>query len=427
MKRVALVAAHFSPSNLAAIHRSRLWAQHLPEFGWDPLIVTTHWRYYEEKLDWDLHALVDPELRVIRTPALPTRLLRVVGDIGIRGLAFHYRALRKLALNHELDFIHITIPSNYSALLGRMVRARYGVPYGIDYIDPWVHHWPGSEAPLSKAWLSRHLANLLEPWAVRGASLITGVAPGYFEDVFMRNPGLRGRVVAAAMPYGGSEDDFKAIRAKPRAPFLFRPDDGRFHVIYAGAMLPQAYGVLERLLQALRVLRRERPQITSKLSLHFVGTGKSPDDPNGYNIRPLAERYEVTDMVHEHPQRIGYVDVLNHLIHASGVLVLGSTEPHYSPSKLFQAVLSGRPVFALLHEASTAVGMLRESGAGEAMTFTEASLPEPEVLAQKLARFIEAAMQPREIRWAAFEPYSARASARALAAALDEALARSRA
>ena len=44
-------AGHFPPSNLAGVHRSRLWAQHLPEFGWEPIIVTAHSKYYEEKLD----------------------------------------------------------------------------------------------------------------------------------------------------------------------------------------------------------------------------------------------------------------------------------------------------------------------------------------------------------------------------------------
>jgi len=92
MKNVVLVAAHFTPSNLAAVHRSRLWAQHLREVGWNPIIVTTHYRHYEEALDWDLHGLVQADLEVIRTAAFLTKPLRTVGDIGVRGLLFHYRA-----------------------------------------------------------------------------------------------------------------------------------------------------------------------------------------------------------------------------------------------------------------------------------------------------------------------------------------------
>ena len=44
-KQVALVSAHFPPSHLAGVHRARLWAQYLPEFGWTPIVVTTQERH----------------------------------------------------------------------------------------------------------------------------------------------------------------------------------------------------------------------------------------------------------------------------------------------------------------------------------------------------------------------------------------------
>ena len=57
----------------------------------------------------------------------------------------------------------------------------------------------------------------------------------------------------------------------------------------------------------------------------------------------------------EHPQRVSYIDVLSHLVQAAAILVIGSTEPHYSPSKIYQSVEARRPIFALLHKASTAI------------------------------------------------------------------------
>jgi hypothetical protein len=427
MKRLALVAAHFAPSNLAAVHRARLWAQYLPELGWEPVVVTTHHRHYAEALDWDLAALCPRDLRVVATAALPTRPVRVIGDIGVRGLPFHYAALAKLAQRERIDFLHVTVPSNYSALLGRMLHARHGVPYGIDYIDPWVHEWPGSERRFSKAWTSARLGELLEPWAVKDAALITGVAPLYYEAVLERNPALRGRVVTAAMPYGGSEQDFALVRAQPKPPWLFDPGDGGFHVLYAGAMLPRAFVVLERLLDAVLELRMSRPELARRLHLHFVGTGTSPSDPEGYNVRPLAQARGLESVVHEHPARIPYVDVLRHLTQASAILILGSTEAHYTPSKAFQAVLAGPPVLALLHERSTAADFLARANAARVVTLTEHALPTAEGLAQALAELMETdARTQRTVRWELLEPYSARSSARALAEALDEALARSR-
>jgi len=127
--------------------------------------------------------------------------------------------------------------------------------------------------------------------------------------------------------------------------------------------------------------------------------------------------------VDEHPNRISYVDVLNHLLHASAILILGSSETHYTPSKVYQAVQAKRPVFALLHEQSTAVGLLRDIGAGSVTTLTESRLPSPEELASALSAFIQAPRNPaKQFRSDLFEPYSARHSSRLLAEALERAL-----
>lgn len=425
VRAVAIVAAHFVPSNLAGVHRSRLWSLHLREFGWEPVIITTHWDHYEEQIETELMELVPPDLKVIRTKAFGTRPIRLVGDLGVRAFRAHYGALLGLAHNHAVDFVHITIPSNFSALLGRLVRRKTGVPYGIDYIDPWVHEFPGSRKLFTKAWASARLADWLEPWAVRDASLITGINRRYFQGVLDRNPHLATQAVLAEMPYGGSEADHDYARRHPRPAKLFAPHAGKFNLIYAGAMLPNAYLVLDRILESLTLLKKKRLALPQEFHLHFVGTGKSPDDPKGFNILPRIERHGLADCVSESPQRLPYLDVLNHLHAASGILVLGSTEPHYSPSKIFQSVMSRRPVLALLHRDSTAVPLLRACNAGPVVTLTEELLPRAETLADVLERFIHGKdYSEAEVNWAALEKHSARESARALAGALDESLAR---
>jgi hypothetical protein len=120
---------------------------------------------------------------------------------------------------------------------------------------------------------------------------------------------------------------------------------------------------------------------------------------------------------------LAYLDVLSHLHAASGILVFGSTEPHYSPSKLFQSVMSRHPVFALLHEASEAVPIFQALNAGTLITLTQSVLPTAEVIAEALERFIfQNPYSDVSVNWTALEQYSARASARTLATALDEAL-----
>jgi hypothetical protein len=425
MKSVALVASHFVPSNLAAVHRSRLWSLYLAEFGWEPIIVTTHPRYYEEALEPELEKLVRAGLRVIQTGAIPTRPVRLIGDIGVRGFWWHRRALLELAERREIDFVHITIPANFSAPLGRMVKARTGVRYGIDYIDPWVHEFPGSRDFGTKAWASARLAEVLEPWCVREASLITGINEGYVRGTLERNAYLREQSVVAVMPYGGAASDHEVVRGESRDPFLFRGAERAFRLVYAGAMLPAAFPVLEALLRGLAYLKERNPCLAEVLRVFFIGTGKSPSDELGYNVMPLAEHYGVGDVVSERPHRIGYLDVLSHLEGASGVFVMGTTEAHYSPSKVYQSLMSGRPVLSCLHEESSAVSLMMAAAAGPVLTLTAGRLPSAEEMAlalQSLMGMESYSLRPEAIK--ALEDLSARRSAQVLAGALDRAVLR---
>jgi hypothetical protein len=422
MKRLALVSGHFAPSNLVGAHRARLWSRYLPEFGWEPIVVTGDPERYEERPDPDLLRLVAPDLRVIHAWTLPTRPLRLVGDVGIRAFWGCYRALARLASDREIDFVLITIPSNFLAPVGRLIHCRYGVPYGIDYQDPWVARSSPSEAAFGKAWLSHRLALILEPWSVRHAAMVTGISPGYIAGMLERNPRVSETAVIASMAMGSEPEAYEMVRGLQRAPFLFDRADGRFHMVYAGALLPAGGVMVDAFLAGLKVLRQRRPDLADRLRVHFVGTGRSPDDPQGHQVRQRAALAGVEDMVDEHPQRIGYLDVLNHLTLCDGVLILGSVEPHYSPSKVFQALLSERPVFAMLHEKSTAVDIIRANGVGQVLTLTETALPAPTDVAAALQAFmLDGAYGAGSGDPSAFDAHTARTSARALATALDSA------
>ncbi|RYG34766.1 MAG: hypothetical protein EOO01_31990, partial [Chitinophagaceae bacterium] len=62
------------------MHRPRLFAQHLPEFGWLPVILTVNEKFYEEKPDWDLVKLLPPGLRIEKVNAMKVGKIRLIGD-----------------------------------------------------------------------------------------------------------------------------------------------------------------------------------------------------------------------------------------------------------------------------------------------------------------------------------------------------------
>ena len=129
-------------------------------------------------------------------------------------------------------------------------------------------------------------------------------------------------------------------------------------------MLPKAYEPLEEIFAAIQ----QHKDLFTGIEFHFIGTGKRPDDAASHNIKPMAMKYGLWEtVVFEYPARIPYLDVLVHLNAADGIFILGSTEPHYTPSKVFQGVLSKKPILAVLHKDSTALKVINETGAGKAL------------------------------------------------------------
>lgn len=418
--KIIIVAPHFPPSNLAGVHRSRLFAQHLVDFGWEPIIVTVHEKFYEETLDPYIEKLVSPHLRIEKVNALSVKPIKIVGDIGIRGFLGLYWRIMNLIKHEQIKFLYIPIPSNFAALLGPLVHAKTGIPYGIDYIDPWVHFWPGSEKIGSKAWIARKLAEYLEPIAVKKASLITGVAPGYYEAVLERNPHLKTQAITVAMPYGGEVKDHACVARLNLDPFLFKKETGVLDFVYAGAMLPKAFKPLEEIMKAMVA----QPEVFHNCRIHFIGSGTSPNDQNGYNIKDLAQKYGLWEKIfYEYPKRIAYLEVITHLNAADGTFILGSTEAHYTPSKVYQSVLSEKAVFAVLHQASSACQVIRDTEAGTVLDFDgEEDLSKINTrfvsLWQQHLRFL-AQFKPENINKNQFEKYSAKSVTKTLTNALN--------
>lgn len=361
-----IIYPHFPPSNLAGVHRPRLFANHLKSFGWEPVVLTVHEKYYEEHLDWNLHKLLPADLRIEKVNAFPITKPRFIGDIGLRA----FFQLRKCALDllktERFDFVYIPIPSFYVSLIGPYLHKKTGIKYGIDYIDPWVHQFPGTDKIFSRHWLSTKLAKWLEPLAVKKASIITGVAETYYAPVFERNIHLKNSCLSAAMQYGGEPMDHTSLTAIKNKPTIFS-NNQKIKLIYAGAMLPKSYDILDSVFEAIQMNKGAFDNI----EIYFVGTGKHPNDLNGHNVKPLAEKYSLwNSIIYEHPHRIPYLDVLAHLGEADGIFILGSKEAHYTPSKVFQSILSKTPVFAILHEESEAVKIIKKTNSGICMTVT---------------------------------------------------------
>lgn len=421
MKRVLIVAADFAPSSLPPALRARFFARQLPAFGWEPIVLTVDPSRYSTAVDPEMNALVPDTVKVIRTAALSERVTRRigVGDVGLRSLWQHWRALGALIDREKIDAVLISVPPYASMLLGRAAH-RLGVPYVIDYIDPWrkmpYRQLPRRRRP-PKGRLAYALADLVEPGVVRRAAHLTAVSSGTLDIVRAMYPWLG--VESTEIPYGGDIGDFEYLRAHPRRQAIFDRRDGCLHVSYVGACIAAMSDTLRAAFDGLRSFVREAPEAARRIRLHFVGTTYAPGGADKSVVMPLAREAGVADLVDERQARVSYLDALQILLDSSGLLIVGSDAPHYTASKVFPCVLARKPLLAVFHEDSSVVRILRETNGGTVASFGAGGPAAAAPIVQAWLGSIAAGAAPPATRWDRFEQYTTRAMAGRLAAVFD--------
>jgi hypothetical protein len=426
MKRVAIVGADFAPSSYPPALRIRFFAQHLPEFGYEPIIVTTQPKYYLWQVDKENNNLVPEGLKVIRTAALKEKYTRPlgIGDVGIRSMGRHWRTISRLCRQKRIDLLYIPVPPYVPMVLGRLAHLRFGIPYVIDYIDPWVieYYWklPKEQRPPKWA-LSYAMSRVLEPFALKNVSHITGVARGYMDGVVKSYDWITEDDITG-IPYGGEGADFEYLRRHPRRNPIFQRNDGTIHLSYVGRGGPDMLPTLRALFEAVKLGLQRSPDLFGRLKMYFVGTTYAADAEGQYQVLPLAREIGVEAYVEEHPARVPYLDALQILLDSHALLAIGSEEPYYTASKIFPNILANRPLLAIFHEESTVVTMVRETGAGEVVTFNAQNPPiaHVEKIAERLHALLTLPPGHRPAtQWDAFEPYTTRSMTQQLAKVFD--------
>jgi hypothetical protein len=198
----------------------------------------------------------------------------------------------------------------------------------------------------------------LEGSVLRAADAIVAVSAGTYEDIFARRPDLRTKV-CAAIPIGGDEADFAIVAANGRSNAFFDRHDGFVHICSVGTILPMGMDTVRAVLTAAADLRLRRPDVGSRLRLHFFGTSNERSIGPAGRVAPLAREIGVADLVTEHPARVDYLDAVRLQLDADALLLMGSREAHYTASKLYPALLARRPLLAVYHESSSVVDILR--------------------------------------------------------------------
>ena len=425
-KTVVIVSADFAPSSYPQALRARFFARYLPDFGWKPIVLTVEPQYYEWAVDPENEKLLPADLEVVRTRAFPARLTRKfgIGDIGLRCLWQQWMALRRLCQREPVDLILVPIPPNPSMVLARLAYQEFGIPYVLDYNDPVTtnYYWklPRSQRP-PKYVLAYAMALLIEPFALRRVGELVSVDTSYTVEAQARYHGL-GQLRTTAIPHGGEPADFEYLSLHPRKNTFFDKGDGLLHLGYVGRGGVDMISTLRALFRAVRLGQERNPKLFERLRMHFVGTTYAHNGGSQYQVLPTARSEGVESLIDEHPTRVSYLAAIQILLDCHALLMLGSESAHYTASKVFPYMLAKRPILAIFHQASSAVNILKDTHAGEVVTFGDLESLEARIPAITLQ--LENILNlPREFlpatRWDAFEPYTARAMTARLARVFD--------
>ncbi len=427
MKRVLLVSPHFPPVNAPDMQRVRLALPHLRGLGWEPTVLAVEPGLVEGGVrEPRLEATYPADIRVIRSGGVSAGWTRWagVGNLWWRcGRALAAAGAAELAARRYDAVLFST--TQFSAFgLGPVWREKFGVPYVLDYQDPWVNDYyartgtrpPGG--PLKYA-LSQAGAKRLEPGVLRGAAGVIAVSAAYAEMLGRLYPWFDPARVEV-LPFGAAAADFAALEGyRPAAP-LIDFADGNVHHVYTGRCGPDMAGALTIVFRALARFRREQPAAAARLRLHFIGTGYAPPPLGEDSVMPLARAEGVADQVHEHRYRVPYFDALHYLRQAHALMAVGSDDATYAASKVFPYVLAGRPLLLVYRRGSAVARFAAEVGAGFRADFDG---PGDEDAVARVARewYGGACERTVPVAPAAFAPYTAEVLTARLAKVLDAA------
>jgi hypothetical protein len=376
VRSVLFISPHFPPDSAAGTHRARILAPHLSRFGWNPMVLTVDPSSIDGEQDVELGNAVVRDVEVIRVGAWARAWTRRAGfgDLGLRA----YRALRAaactLTTRRKVDAVLVTTYPTYPALIGKSLKKTLAMPFVLDLQDPWVSAWGKSVGPGGRPDLrsraSRIVAAKLEASVVPAADALMSVTARTMTDVVARVPSAAA-LPQLEVPIGWEPRDWAAIRGDGRGNGFFNPHDGCLHVCAVGTLLPTALAGLQAFLEA--VAQIASPVSATPLRIWFIGTSNQRQDDAPAMVRPLLASRSLNGIVHEHPPRVTYFDALRVLRDAHAVLVLGSDEPHYTPSRVFPALASRRPIIARLHPQSPANQLLTRASTSRHVQLIDSS------------------------------------------------------
>jgi glycosyltransferase involved in cell wall biosynthesis len=374
VKKLLVIAYFFPPSGAVGVYRTLKFVKYLPEFGWEPVVLTVSngkFPVYDESL----MKLIPAGLEVHRAPSwetlnegfdrpappAPPKTLRsrlhtrlyvawhelALPDVKLGWVPAATRAARELVREQGIHHVYISGSPFSSFLIGPRLKRADDVRVAIDYRDPWTQ---SITYPLRTP-LHRKIDRALEQRVVNASDLV--IANTRFNATQMVEGFGRGTRPEkfVAIHNGFDAEDFASIPHGKNDRFTITYAGAFYHSVgsthsdrAAGDDAMKTYSPLV-FFEALQAFFARRPEAKALTRVRFMGVLGQ-----GYD-RAIRERG--LDGVIE---RLGYIEYDEHLrvLKQSDVLLLvmsrGEKSRGWIPSKFFQYLGTGNPILALVPE-----------------------------------------------------------------------------
>jgi len=429
-RKVLIVSPHFPPVNAPDMQRTRMALPYLRACGWEPVVLAVAPEMIEGAVIEPLLEETYPaDTRVIRVRGLRPRATRWagVGSLWLRCARALRSAGDRLLRSETFELVFFSTTQFDAFTLGPRWKAMFGLPYVLDYQDPWINDYyklthtapPGGRL---KFGFSQWCARRREPAVLRGASGVIAVSGAYGPTLAKNHPWFDPRSVKV-LTFGAAEQDVATSREHRPSPMLVPNSDGLFHHVYAGRCGPDMSASLTIVFRAFRKFLAARPAEAERVRFHFVGTDYAPRPFGREWAMPYARAEGIEPYVTEHCYRVPYFDALYYLTHADALIAVGSNDPTYSASKIFPYVLARRPMLVVFNRHSPVMAIANAMNCGLRYAFD--SMADAGPLSNEIADawFIGGKMREFiETDPAAFLPYSSEGMTRKLAECFDAAV-----
>lgn len=355
-RQVLVVAYLFPPSGGAGVQRTTKFVKYLPEFGWQPVILTVKPGHYRLQ-DPSLQAELPLSVAVNRTSSLqlpnwlPWRVRNwiarwlLVVDEYLGWYPFAVRRGRQLLARGNVAAIYTTSAPYTNHLIGLALHRRFHLPWIVDLRDPWI----GNYSRHHPTPLHRRLDARLEAQVIRAADHVLVTSQPNMDDLIARFPGLDpGKF--SLLPNGFDQADFTGL-----APMTLPSD--RFTIVYSGSFYTQERSP-QNFLNALASMVQAELLPRHALQVFFVGN-ISPQ------VNELIKSMGFSDLVTTtgylpHQQSIAYLLSADLLL-----IIMGQKHAKQGmlTGKVFEYLAAAKPILALAPPCADA-DLVREAQAG---------------------------------------------------------------